>query len=265
MVVGPPTNLYTQDHFKSMDEILSFHIGLMQRVFARQATRAPDTPEPRLERTRRQWEQAAEAEVAADEAEDFQAVGMKCRETLLSFVQGIGTEAILSERVEAPKASDFVHWAEHIADAVAAGSSQADLRGYLKAMAKATWKYANWLTHAKNATRPDAQMAVQAVAHFLSLFESALERAEAGLPERCPNCGSYRIGTHDDFDWDKQTVTRERICEACEWREAYEPEPLGPPPVEPSEPPEGDCVIPGQGDGPALASENAARAARAND
>ena len=64
--------------FKSMDEVLSFHIGLIARVMARQARKAPDRPEPRLERTRRQWEQAAEAQEEADEAEEFQAVGARC-------------------------------------------------------------------------------------------------------------------------------------------------------------------------------------------
>ena len=94
-VVGPPINLYTQNDFKSMDGILSFHIGLIARLMARQALRAPDRPEPRFERTRRQWEQAAEAQVEADEAEEFQAVGARCRETLLSFVQAMGTDAIM--------------------------------------------------------------------------------------------------------------------------------------------------------------------------
>ena len=59
-VVGPPTNLYSQGDFKSMDGVLSFHIGLMARVMAHEALKAPSKPEPRLEKTRRQWEQAAE-------------------------------------------------------------------------------------------------------------------------------------------------------------------------------------------------------------
>jgi len=245
-VIEPGTNLYSQELFKSMDEVLSFHIGLIARVMARQARKAPDRPEPRLERTRRQWEQAAEAQEAADEAEEFQAVGARCRETLLSFVHAMGTEAILREGEAAPPASDFIHWAERIADAVAPGASNADLRAYLKAISKATWKYVAALTHQKNATRPDGDIAVGAVANFLLLFEEAIERKERGGPERCPSCGSYRVVGHEDFDLDNETVTRLRLCEACDWQEVYEPEPLGPPPP-PPEPPEGDCVIPGSG------------------
>jgi hypothetical protein len=230
-VIDPPTNLYSQERFKSMDEVLSFHVGLIARVNARQALKAPDRPEPRLERTRRQWEQAAKTQEDADEAEEFQAVGARCRETLLSFVHAIGTEDLLPKGETAPPASDLIHWSEQIANAVAPGSSNAELRRYLKSTAKATWKYVAWLTHAKNATRPDGNIAVQAVAHFLMLFEEAIERKERGGPERCPSCGSYRLVGHEDFDLESETVTRLRLCEACDWREAYEPEPLGPPPA----------------------------------
>src|SRR4051794_8842347 len=60
-VVTNPTNLYTQRDFKSMDGVLTFHIGLTTRLFAKDARSAPDGPEPRFGRMRRQWEQAAEA------------------------------------------------------------------------------------------------------------------------------------------------------------------------------------------------------------
>jgi hypothetical protein len=242
-VIGPGMNLYSQKRFKSMDEVLSFHIGLIARVMARQARKAPDRPEPRLERTRRQWEQAAEAQEAADEAEEFQAVGARCRETLLSFVHAMGTEALLPETETPPVASDFIHWSEKIANAVAPGESADELRSYLKAISKSTWKYVSWLTHAKNATRTEGDIAVQMVAHFLLLFEEAIERKERGGPERCPSCSSYRVVGDEVFDFENETVTRRRLCQACGWSEEYEPEPLGPPPPPPREPPEGECVI----------------------
>jgi hypothetical protein len=224
-----------------MDGILSFHIGLMARLMARQALQAPSRPEPRLEKTRRQWEQAAEAQVEADEAEEFQAVGVRCRETLVSFVHAMGTPELLPDGEPPPKASDFIHWSEHIANAIAAGSSAARLRSYLKAQARATWDYVSWLTHAKNAVRSDGAIAVQMVAHFLQLFEEAIERTERGAPERCPSCGSYRVVGDSDYDFDEGTVIWRRLCEACDWSEEYEPEPLGPPPALPQS--EGDCLL----------------------
>jgi hypothetical protein len=240
-VIGPPINLYSQEAHRSMDEALSFHIGLMSRVMANHALKAPDRPEPRLERTRRQWEQAAKAQMEASEAEEFQAVGARCRETLLSFVHAMGTEQIVAEGDTAPAASDFIHWSEKIATAVAPGSSLAELRSYLKSMSRDTWKYICWVTHAKNATPHDGDMAVQMVAHFLSLFEQAIERQERGAPARCPWCGSYRIAHDEDVDIEADTVTLRHLCEACGWTEEYEPKPLGPPPP-PQPPPEGDCI-----------------------
>jgi len=239
-VVRPPTNLYSQRDFKSMDGILSFHIGLTTRITARQAREAPTTHEPRLERTRRQWEQAAEAQVEADEAEEFQAVGAQCRETLLSFVHGMASEALVPEDTDPPKASDFIHWIEHIANALAPGASAVRLRSYLKAVAKETWDYVAWLTHARNAVRFDGTLAVEMVAHTLSVFEQAIERKERGGPDRCPSCSSYRVIGDEMYDFDSGTVSRRRLCEACNWSEIYEPEPLGmPQPAQP--PPEGDC------------------------
>jgi hypothetical protein len=240
-VVGPPTNLYSQRDFKSMDGVLSFHIGLMARVMANEALKAPSRPEPRLEKTRRQWEQAAEAQVAADEAEEFQAVGARCRETLISFIHAMADDTLVPAGETPPKASDFIHWSEQIANAVAAGASAAHLRSYLKAIAKETWEYVSWLTHAKNATRHDGDLAVEMVAHFLSLFEQAIEHKERGGPERCPSCGSYRLAGDEEYDFDGGTVVRRRICEACDWAEEYEPEPLRAPPL-PSPTVEGDCL-----------------------
>jgi hypothetical protein len=206
-VVDPPTNLHSQQDFKSMDGVLSFHIGLMARVMAHDAAKAPSRPEPRLEKTRRQWEQAAEAQVEADEAEDFQAVGVRCRETLVSFVHAMGSPDLVPEGEPPPKASDFVLWGEHIANAVASGSSAAELRGYLKSLAKETWGYVQWLTHAKNAARADGAMAVEMVAHLLSLFEQAIERKARGGPGRCPACHSYRVVGDEPYDLDGGTLT----------------------------------------------------------
>src|SRR5207245_6650555 len=119
--------------------------------------------------------------------------------------------------------------------------SSSELRSYLKSMSRDTWKYVSWLTHAKDARPHDGEMGVRMVAHFLSLFEQAIERRERGGPDRCPSCSSYRIARDEAFDMEDWTATRRRLCEACGWSEEYEPEPLGPPPP-PSPPPQGDCI-----------------------
>jgi hypothetical protein len=242
-VIHPGPNLYSQKRFKSMKEALSLHAGLLLRMRVKEVLKAPDRrPRPRLERTWRQWEQAAEAQVEADEAEEFQAIGVRCRETLLSFVQEMAAEMILPEGQKPPPASDFIHWSERIVDALASGASAAELRGYLKVTSKAIWKYVSWLTHAKNAARHDGEMAVEMVFQLLAHFEHTIERKERCGPFRCPSCSSYRVVRDQEFDFENDTVVRRRLCEVCEWREEYEPEPLEPQPP-PREPPEGECVV----------------------
>jgi hypothetical protein len=212
-VISNPTNLYLQSEFKSMDYVLSFHIGLMHRVFARQATTARTGGEER-DRLRipwRKWEQAAKASEEADEAEALQAVGMRCRESLLAFVRAVGIEAMVPEGDDAPKRSDFVHWSELIASAIAPTSET--LRTYLKKTAATTWQLVNWLTHEQNARQFDAVIVVDATAFLLDVFGMALVRQERDAPDRCPECGSYKLVG----DYRSEEDLYVTLCEVCSW------------------------------------------------
>ena len=87
-VLTNPTNLYSQTLMPSLDYTLSFHIGLMARVAARREPDGTDAEQEFLLVTTRKMVQASEAFDLADEAEEFQAVGMRCRESLLAFGAG---------------------------------------------------------------------------------------------------------------------------------------------------------------------------------
>lgn len=243
-VITGLTNLYSHDDFKSMDGVLTFHVGLMMRMSERQSRKAPDRPEPRLGRARRQWEQAAEAQNQADEAEEFQAVGMRCRETLVTFANAVVEDDIVPPEVERPKDSDFVGWAGLVADAVAGGSANARLRAYLKATSKKGWEYVNWLTHAKNAVRFDGEMAVDITGQLLSVFESVIWNSEMGPVERCPSCGSYRVAPCWHLDEDTGEAVDAQVCSSCEWFEERTREPMTwfPRPDGESPAAEGDCL-----------------------
>jgi hypothetical protein len=106
----------------------------------------------------RRWQQAFEAYESGDEAEAFQSVGVRLRECLVSFIGETKNEDLVPPGQTPPKASDFKGRVELLANDLAAGESAARLRSYLKKLAVETWEYVNWLTHAKNAVRMDAEI-----------------------------------------------------------------------------------------------------------
>ncbi len=217
-VVTNPTNLYRQKDFPSVDYLLSFHVGLIARTMSRQSQHAPasDEEQNRFAAAWRRWEQATETFDTAEEAEDFQAVGMRCRECLLELVRAASSPEMVPAGTEAPKKGDFVHWSELVADEYAKGPSGADVRSYLKHSAKSTWQYVNWLTHAANAVRSDAQLALDATGHVLSTLGANIVRAEQGAPERCPSCRSYQLSS--TYQPERGTETGYVIiCNRCGW------------------------------------------------
>lgn len=213
-VITSPTNLYSQRLMPSMDYVLSFHIGLMMRVAAHRTPAGTEAEQELLLITSRKLVQAGEALDAADEAEDFQAVGMQCRECLLALIREVTEDGQFDEGGELPKKSDFKAWADRIASIVAAGGSAERVRSYLKKIADETWQLTNWLTHASNATRSDATLAFAATENVVASFVPMVLRAKINAPERCGRCKSYRLAV----DWRPEIgrvgayVTR---CEAC--------------------------------------------------
>lgn len=127
----------------------------------------------------------------------------------MSFVGETTNDEIVPAGQESPKQSDFKSWADLLANTLAGGEANANLRSYLKKVSVETWAYVNWLTHAKNAIRMDAEIGLKAVEHLLGVFTAA--RLRLGQNRlRCAACGSYQLvgGT----------------CEGCGWvDDEYEP------------------------------------------
>jgi predicted RNA-binding Zn-ribbon protein involved in translation (DUF1610 family) len=221
-VITSPTNLYSQEYFPSLDFTLSFHIGVMARVAALQRGAPSSRHRSRFTPIWRRWEQAAESYGAAEEAEDFQAVGMKCRETLIQFVRALAKPKMVPEGEEAPKRADVVGWSSLIANTIAPGDRNSYVRGHLKAISKSAWDLANWLTHANGATRPDADLVLDATQSVIGTFGTAVMRHESGSPERCPECGSYSI----DVGFEPELMPHPYIleCENCGWQKQQEEE-----------------------------------------
>lgn len=215
-VVTNPTNLYDQADFKSRDVVLTFHVGLGLRMAVMNERRVPVAPQPAalLPGSWRRWQQAFETYESGDEAETFQAVGVRLRECLVSFIGEATDETMVPNGGTPPKAADIKGWADLLADYLAPGSSASRLRSYLKKVAGETWDLVNWLTHAKNAVRLDAEMALKAVEHLLGFFTAARMRFDRDV-RRCDQCGSYDV--------------RGGRCTHCGWvDESYEPPEVAP-------------------------------------
>ena len=100
---------------------------------------------------------------------------------------------MVPEDHESPKVADFINWAEYTANALAGGSSAGEVRGYLKAISKSTWKLVAWLTHASNAVRSEAEIAIEATYNVIVSYSAVLKRFSKGSPKRCPHRRSYKV------------------------------------------------------------------------
>lgn len=216
--VTNPLNAYSQEDFKSRDVVLTFHVGLALRVASRDDVPIADSAAALLPGAWRRWSQAVEALTTAREAEDFQAVGVRLRECLVSFAGEIADDELVPQETTVPKRADAVAWTSLLADHLAGGTSGERLRSYLKKMTKEIWDYVNWLTHAKNAGNYDAEIGTAAVSHLLATVTAARLRWAQGAQRRCEECGSYSLAA--------------ARCQRCGWVDPnYEPLPV----EEPSE------------------------------
>lgn len=227
--VSNPLNLYSQEDFKSRDVVLTFHVGLAVRMATREQVPIVDTAAALLPTAWRLWEQALESMASGREAEDFQAVGVRLRECLVSYAKEVADDDLVAEGTQRPKSADVVAWTNLLVQRLAGGSSGEQLRSYIKKLARETWDYVNKLTHAKNAGSYDAEIGAAAVSHFLSTIIAARMRWSAGDHHRCATCGSYRVeaGTCIRCGWsdpDYQEPARleisaeelaARLAEAC--------------------------------------------------
>jgi len=136
----------------------------------------------------------------------------------VSMVRTLGKPQMVPAGAVAPKRSDVPGWTEPIANCIAQGGSAKHVRGYPKAISTRGWELVNWLTHASNATKADAMLALDATHHAIATFGTATFRHAHGIPDRCPTCGSYQIGRRGTSD--DEGVDPFPACRACGWVES---------------------------------------------
>ena len=176
-VITNMTNLYQQADFPSLDYTLSFHIGLMARIAAKQS-RIPDAETAEITAIFRKLEQVSESLREGDEVESFQSIGLQCREVLISLSRALASVATLVDN-PSPKAADFKNWASLAADSLSSGGSAKESRAFLKAIASRGWDLVCWLTHSSNATYFDCINAVMATNACVDAYAMMLRNSAA--------------------------------------------------------------------------------------
>lgn len=215
-VITGGTNLYSQAQFPNMDLALTFHIGLMLRI--------PRTEEQQQDDLRilpfgpvfEKMEDAGAAVTQAHNLAGYQAVGVRCRETLLELIGVVQDAAVWTDRP--PQRANFRGWTEIICNDLLPGDTNKERRGVLKSALESTWTFSNWLTHSNAATWIDAEMAHALIQHAVGMATSLILRALRGVPTECPECGSPRLEPEQGENTEIPGVLWERPrCSDCGW------------------------------------------------
>jgi hypothetical protein len=214
-VITGMTNLYSQDDFHDLDQVFTFHLGLCALLREKFRIEPDDESAKHVGRAWRRYAKAVDAMSEAEEAEDFQAVGIRCREALLALIREHAEAEWLLGTETPPKAADFGGWAQLHAQTLASGR----LRSYLRDTAHRAWDLAVWLQHYADATELDAEIVLEATAHFLRMFALAVRRYDKGSSRRCPSCDSYRLGQDGDVEERGGLLgyASQEVCLACGW------------------------------------------------
>lgn len=218
-VITQGTNLYDQARFPNYDEAFSFHVGIMMRLWEREGVAIEEDQEEEIGAAWRRVEAARDAIESAREAEDFQAIGIICREAMIAFAREHQTAAWVNPTNVPPRAADFKGWATVFAQSLSSGR----MRRYLSDVADKTWDVAVSLQHDANATVWDAELLIAATAHLLDVFSTSMVKNKRKPPTRCPRCGSYRLSIDGDVaERDGELGWQQRdACGACTYRGEY--------------------------------------------
>lgn len=214
-VITNLTNLYSHQHFPSLDYALSLHIGLMARLRQRDGRVDADDPSP-FDEVFRRVDQAEQRLDHAVEAEDYQTVGMHLREALISLVSALRRRTTIPEGSERPQDANFLGWSEILLNTLCGGASNKDLRQHLKSLAKETWQLVNWLTHHRNATATATSIALHSTQTLVGHLIQILERSKTDQIERCPVCSSRNLRSHYDINIPPDGAYFSS-CGACGW------------------------------------------------
>ncbi len=219
-----PMNLYPQSaYYFGADEVYSFHMGLMQRMSASHNNYDPDAfvrgvtlgaeIAPQL---LRKLKSVALLIDTAKEIEDFQSVGVQCREILIELGNHI-YEPTMAGADEQPQASNFKRKSELFIQFYLTGSENADYRSIIKKLTESTWEYTNKITHSSSATYYEASTCVMLCISLVGVYENIIQKVYDPISQyNCSVCKSKKL-TIDGDDSDENGIVQKLYlkCEEC--------------------------------------------------
>lgn len=164
----------------------------------------------------RRADQAQDKHDGAVEAEDYQAVGMLLRESLISLIAALRRRTEVPTDIERPQDANFIDWSEILMNQLCGGGSNKELRQHLKNTAKEAWQLVNWLTHTRSANRTASLIAIHSCQTTIGHSIQILERSRSDKTEQCPVCKSRDVRTHFDIAVPPDGEYY-MSCGVCEW------------------------------------------------
>ncbi|MDD4753429.1 MAG: hypothetical protein PHT78_09325 [Desulfitobacteriaceae bacterium] len=219
-----PMNLYPQEaYYFSSDEVYSFHMGLMERMNASIEYKPEEFVEaitlnsdiaPQLFR---KLKGIATLIDYAIEIEDFQSIGVQCREILIELGNSIYSADMIGDG-EQPQASNFKRKAELFVQFYLAGSDNSDYRSIINKLTEATWDYACKITHSTNATFYEASTCVTLCTSLVGVYENIRQKVSDPISQyKCRICMSKKLKiVNDETNEDGMVIKLFLQCEECE-------------------------------------------------
>lgn len=219
-----PMNFYSQEaYYFSADEVYSFHIGLMERMYKASSEYKPENfveaitldngIAPQLFR---KLKNIATLIDSAIEIEDFQAIGVQCREILIELGNSIYF-AEMAGHGEQPKASDFKRKTELFIQFYLIGSENSDYRSIIRKLTESTWDYACKITHSSSTTFYEASTCVTLCTSLVGVYENIRQKVFDPISQyKCNSCKSKKLKPIDDVTTDDGIVIKWFLqCEEC--------------------------------------------------
>ncbi len=152
----------------------------------------------------------------AKEIEDFQSIGVQCREILIKLSNYIYTPSMAGVD-EQPKKSDFKNKAKLFIQSYLNGAENCDYRSIIKKLTNSTWDYACKITHLSTATFYEASTCMTLCISLVGAYENVMQKVFEPISQyECASCESKKL-TIDSNNSDENGIVHKLYlkCEEC--------------------------------------------------